>query len=220
MKNYISKAGEPSGIIPRNGVIDKPADLLNQLLDRGDQVSIEGGKLVLIPASGNPVPSDWFDINESELVEQIAVQTGVVILRYTCYSTGNFGQHLAPGVALQFESVSTEHSPYVVFNCLLTRDRTTRHGKAGAPLLKRHFRLNKKHKLRGFLKLAGVEIRSLSVVHESMGRLKGLLFTGQYINEGKLYKDSIMPLNMSAQQVKDLAPISQQELNKGSIKVQ
>jgi hypothetical protein len=220
MKNYISKAGEPDQIVPRNGAVDKVADLLNQLLDRGVQVSIEGGKLVLIPANGNPLPSDWLDVNESELAEQIAVQTGAVILRYTGYSTANFGQHLAPGVALQFESVSTEHSPYVVFNCLLTRDRTTRHGKAGTPLPKRHFRLNRKHKLRGFLKLAGVEIRSLSVAHESMGRLKGILFAGRYINEGKLYKDSIMPLNMSPQQVIDLAQISQQDLNKGSIKVQ
>jgi len=43
MKNYISKAGEPDQIIPRNGAIDKPTDLLNQLLARGDKVSIEGG---------------------------------------------------------------------------------------------------------------------------------------------------------------------------------
>jgi hypothetical protein len=79
MKDYISKAGEPDQTVPRNGAVDKPADLLNQLLDSGDQVSIKGGKLVLISASGNPVPSDWFDVNESTLIEQIASQTGVAI---------------------------------------------------------------------------------------------------------------------------------------------
>jgi hypothetical protein len=107
MKNYISKAQEPDRIIPRNGAIDKPTDLLNQLLARGDKVSIEGGKLVVVPTSGKSVPSNWFDANESEIVEQIAVQTGVIILRYAEYSTGVYSEGSYPGVTLQFDCVTT-----------------------------------------------------------------------------------------------------------------
>ena len=122
------------------------ANLLNQLLARGDKVGIKGGKLVVAPASGKPVPSDWFDANEPEIVQQIAVQTGIAIFRYTEYSTGRYDKHLYSGITLQFDCVTTLTDAYAIFNCILTRARTTKHGAADEPLPNKHFRLSNKHK--------------------------------------------------------------------------
>jgi hypothetical protein len=214
MENYnTKKAGEPSGIIPRNGAADKSADLLNQLLDRGDKVSIESGKLVLIPASGNPVPGDWFDDNEAEIVEQIAMQAGVVILRYVDYSTGAYSSRFYEGVTLQFDDVATQADAYAIFNCMLIRARTTTHGDAKRPLPKKHFRLGKKHQLTKLLKLAGIEPRRLSDAYKSLHKLKVLLLSATYVlNKGdRLQSDSITPLNLTHQQLIELLKITRQQ---------
>ena len=218
MKNYISKAGEPDQIIPRNGAIDKPTDLLNQLLARGDKVSIEGGKLVVVPASGKPVPSDWFDANEPEIVEQIAVQTGVIILRYTEYSTGAYSAHFYQGVTLQFDCVTTLADAYAIFNCILTRARTTKHGAADKPLPKKHFRLNRKHQLTTFLKRSGIQPRRLSDAYKSMGKLKGLLFSASFsVSKGsRLESDSITPLNLTHQHLLELLETARQLRDKSA----
>ena len=204
------QAGKPDcPIITADTPIQKAAvasNLLNYLLARGDQVSIEGGNLVLIPASGNPVPSDWFDANESELVEQIAVQTGVIILRYAEYSAGAYGTHLFQGVTLQFDCVTTLADAYAIFNCILTRARTTKHGAAKRPLPKKHFRLSRKHQLTKFLKRSGIQPRSLSEAYKSMHKLKGILFSATYVlNKGdRLQSDSLTPLNLPYKRLLEL----------------
>jgi len=211
------QAGKPDcPIITADTPIQKAAvasNLLNHLLARGDQVSIEGGNLVLIPASGNPVPSDWFDANESELVEQIAVQTGVIILRYAEYSAGAYGTHLFQGVTLQFDCVTTLTDAYAIFNAILTRARTTKHGAAGKPLPKKHFRLHRKHELTKFLKRSGIQPRRLSDAYKSMGKLKGLLFSASLsVGKGsRLESDSITPLNLTHQHLLELLETPRQQ---------
>ena len=75
-------------------------ELLQNLLARGDQVSIENGKLVLLPASGNPIPGWWMPEYKQLLIDQIATLTGITILQYQSYSTGLFDRHRAAGVNL------------------------------------------------------------------------------------------------------------------------
>jgi hypothetical protein len=207
MKNYnTNQAGEPERIIPRNGAADKSADLLNQLLDRGDKVSIESGKLVVIPASGNPVPGDWFDDNEAELVEQIAVQAGVVILRYVDYSTGAYSSRFYEGVTLQFDDVATRADAYSIFNCILTRAKNSKHSAAKRPLPKKQFRLNRKHRLTTLLDLSGIKYRSLSEAYKSLHKLKGLLLNASYApNKGdRLQSDTLKPLNLTHRELLEL----------------
>jgi len=213
MKNIISRAGEPNSIISLEAAFQKTAEpngLLNQLLARGDKVSIKNGRLVLISASGNPVPDGWLKDNAPTLIEQIAAQTGILIFRYTEYSTGKYDKHLFAGVTLQFDCITTLDSAYVVFNCILTRARATKHGAAEKPLPHKHFRLSSKHKLLKFLRQAGVEPRRLSESYKSMHRLKDIVFTGRFVAGSKLDKDSLIPMNLTHQQLLELVKTARQ----------
>lgn len=69
----------------------KSGTLLQKLLARGDQVSIDNGKFELIPASGNSVPDAWLQQHQHQLISDIAFFTGIVILVYESYSTGRYG---------------------------------------------------------------------------------------------------------------------------------
>jgi hypothetical protein len=178
--------------------------LLQTLLARGDSVAIENGRLMLMPASGNPVPHGWLKENAPTLIEQIAVQTGIPIFRYTEYSIGRYDKQLYSGVTLQFDCITTRADAYAIFNCILNKARSTKHGAASKPLPNKHFRLNRKHQLTKLLQRSGIKPRHPSEAHKAMHKLKELVFTGSYRKGSKLDNESITPLNLTPPQLLEL----------------
>ena len=180
--------------------------LLQTLLARGDSVAIESGMFMLISASGNPVPYAWLQQNQHQLISDMASVTGVIILTYEGYSTGRYCQHKTGGVNIQFDCLTTGTPAYAIFNADLTRARTTKHGTAGSPLPKGHFTVTKRRKFYKFWLRSSAPIpKRLSTFHEHMGSLKGILFTGVFSKGEKLEKDSVVPLNLTCEQLRDLA---------------
>jgi len=178
-------------------------DLVGFLLSRGDLVVIEHGRLRLEPVSGEPVPDEWLDDHQDKIISEIIKRTGTDAFTYESYSTGSYGECRAGGVTLQLISVLAEAPHYAIFNADLTRKKSTQHGKAGTPLPDRHFRVGRRHLFYKFWLATGLTIpRRLSSFHDYMDKLRGILFTGDYIKGGRLKADSIQPLSITHQQLR------------------
>ncbi|MDG2272482.1 MAG: hypothetical protein P8L39_09265, partial [Halioglobus sp.] len=180
----------------------KPRNLLQDLLTRGDIVSIENGRLSLLPASGKPVGSDWLSQHTDQLFEEALTRSSVTGLKYESYNTGRYGEHRAGGLTMQFYNMVTSENLHAIFNVNLDRARNSKHGKAGTPLPERQFRVGKKAHIYKFWLTTGLEIPPrLSSFHDYMGNLRQLLFTGGYKSGGRLECDTLCPLNITHRQL-------------------
>ena len=178
--------------------------LLARLLKRGDQVAIEDGRVTVCPASGNPVPLDWFAANEAELLRDILRVTSVSGLSYDSYSTGNYGIQKYPGVTLQFIDLLTGENPYAVFNANLSKARNSSKGPKGSPLPQGEFSVGKRSKFYSFWLNTQIPLPPrLTRFHEYMGNLRSVVFSGSYSPDGRILKSSLRPLFISYEQVLD-----------------
>lgn len=176
-------------------------NLLGRLLARGDKVSIENGRLCVLPNSGNLVPHDWLSVKLDQLLCEAITQLGLTVFRYRSYSTGSYGEHLASGLTLQFCTLVSEEDSYVIFNVDLTRVRKSKNGRAGTPLPKGQFRAGERSHFYKFWKKSGLKMPCrLSSFHDYMGNLKGMLFTGNYKKDERLDAASLRPLSISYEQ--------------------
>ena len=178
--------------------------LVPLMLNRGDSLAIKCGALVVLPASGLPVPQKWLDDNSINVVTEILQQTGKDGLLYLEYSTGNYCKSLASGVTLQFQNLMTGVKAYAIFNADLTRSRSTKNGKAGEPLPTGKFNLAKGAGFIKFWNKTGVKKPlSRTEFHKRMGNLKALLFTGNPhpTKQDRLVSGSIKPLEITLDEI-------------------
>lgn len=178
---------------------------VGKLLSRGDEVCIKHGRLVIRPASGKPIPQDWFQDHAPGLIGEILNEVWIESYEYRDYTTGLYGKGKLPGVNLQFRSVVASSSAYTIFNADLTRTRTTKTGKAGSPLPDGHFRVGEFSYFYKFWIEAGLAApKSLTSFHDYMGKLRGILFTAEMTagRENRMKSNSIRPLSISAEQVR------------------
>ena len=178
--------------------------LVPLMLNRGDSLAIKCGALVVLPASGLPVPQKWLDDNSINVVTEILQQTGKDGLLYLEYSTGNYCKSLASGVTLQFQNLMTGVKAYTIFNADLTRSRSTKNGKAGEPLPTGKFNLAKGAGFIKFWNKTGVKKPlSRTEYHKRMGNLKTLLFTGNphATKQDRLVSSSIKPLEITFDEI-------------------
>jgi hypothetical protein len=178
--------------------------LVPLMLNRGDSLAIKCGALVVLPASGLPVPKKWLDDNSFNVVTEILQQTGKDGLLYLEYSTGNYCKNLASGVTLQFQNLMTGVKAYAIFNADLTRSRSTKNGKAGDPLPTGQFNLAKGAAFVKFWDKTGVKKPlSRTEFHKRMGNLKALLFTGNPhpTKQDRLVSSSIKPLEITFDEI-------------------
>lgn len=191
--------------------------LVAQLLNRGDDICIVNGELVIHPKSILPVPKDWLAVHRLQLIQGILAITGTDGFVYRSYSTGNYlvkGSTRRGGLTLQFESLLTGESAHITYNVNLMRTRSTEHGKKGDPLPKGHFTVNKGHHLYKFWQSTGVAFpRRLSALHDYMGNLETLIFsseidatTSKIINKVKI----IPLLSISVEQLRAELDIPQE----------
>jgi hypothetical protein len=140
------------------------------------------------------------------LVSEIAEIISIDAFVFSGHKTGNYGKHKADGLTLMFGCLMTNKKPYAIFNVDLTRARTTRHGVAGSALPKGQFRPGRGSKFYEFYTQTGVEPpKRLSTFHEHMGKLRTLVFTGEYVKHERLQKDTLRPLDVSCDELVSLA---------------
>jgi len=184
-------------------------ELIEYLLSRGDHIAIERGCLEVRAASGNAVPDQWLIDNNALVVGAILGRLGISAFEYVGYSAGKYGKHLAGGVTLQFLELTTREPAFVIYPAEVTRSKTTLSGNAGSPLPKNHFRITKATKLYKFWLRTGLPIpRRVSSFHDYMGGLKSVLFQAIVKNGEKLDKDSLAPVNVSNEKIKQAFSIN------------
>jgi hypothetical protein len=115
---------------------------LTILLNRGDNVRIENGQLIIDPASGNAekVPS-FIKENGNQIINEALKLVDVRGYRYKMYSTGHY-RHIRstlPGVTLQFIDLLTREYVPACFNAHLDRQRNSAKGKRKTILQKNNF---------------------------------------------------------------------------------
>lgn len=182
--------------------------LIDSLLARGDYVAIEQGRLVITPSSGKPVPADWLRRNEAGLVKEIAAAFPGNVFQYQGYSTGRYGAHKAPGVLLKYIDVENGQVGGVIFNAELTRERSTKSGKAGDNLPKGQFRVSANYAFpRYWIKLGLTLPRRLSEFHECMGKLKAVYVTAATDSKGDIEKATLAPLTIPFDSLKGIFKI-------------
>lgn len=171
---------------------------IKALLLRGDHVSVEHGRLVIIPISKKPVPDTWLAAHTPTLMREIAETTGIPICQYQRYTTGRYGNKLAAGVALTYMNIVTGQSGVTVFNAELTRARSTKAGAKGSNLPRGQFRVSALYSfVRFWNRLGLVPPRRLSEFHHYMGRLRDVFITAFIDRQGKMDKGSIEPVTIA-----------------------
>lgn len=185
-----------------NQTTNRATSQLHRLLARGDRISIERGRLVIQPASGQPVPADWQAEHYPALIRQILSVTEQDAYLYCNYVIGRFGQQKYEGLALKFQSVTTRQEAHVFFNVMLTRARTTSTGAEGEPLRKGQFRIGQNHQLYHCWQSTDVEMpRRLSAMYDYMGKLRGILFSARLTKnraDNRLDARTLVALNIPA----------------------
>ena len=178
--------------------------ILQKLLERGDSVAIERGRLVIRPASGLPVPEQWLADNRLRLCRAVLELVGMDAVEYVGYRTGNYGPRKAGGVTLQFVSVATGEAFYAVFNVGLKRERNSKGGKKGDPLPRGQFNPPRGGEFIRFWLSTGLTVPNrLPKIHKHMGTIKRLLLTGERSRrDGRLDKKSITLLEVSAERIR------------------
>lgn len=175
------------------------------LFERGDIVSIENGLLTISQANGHQLFFSPFCAEAQPLTREVlTLSAQICALEYIGYSTGIYGQRKSPGLTLQFLDVVSRNEAYTIFNVDLARQRNTKAGRQGQPLPKGHFRIGRRHKFFGFWESTPLPMpRRLSSFHDYMGKLGGLLFTGQKVEAkgARLDSGSLRPLSISAAEI-------------------
>lgn len=181
---------------------------LTKLLGRGDRVSINEGRLRIVPASGNPVPDEWLSTHGEAISSLIFCLAAIKPYFYDIYTTGNYqvagnGKRVG-GITLQFVCPDTGEAVYAIFNASLTRERNTKNGNAGAPLPKGRFTVTERHQFYKFWKATGLPLpKRLSAFHDCMGKLKGVAFSGA-IHNGRFDTKTLKPVSLSDTQIRQL----------------
>lgn len=96
---------------------------LEDLINRGDVISITNGKLNITPISGKTVPSDWINEHSNALVSQISQVVQQPIYAYTSFTVGSYQGGKFDGITLRFYEVTSHADHYTIFNVSLNRQK-------------------------------------------------------------------------------------------------
>lgn len=176
--------------------------LLARLIERGDTVCVENGKLCISSLSGNDVPADWYKRHYDELVSALAVIFTQPVLIYEDHSVGRYGPGKWPGMLINFHCVKFDESLYSIFNVDLSRARTTSYGKAGDALPRGQFRVGNRSSLVKLWRRLDLDMPPrLSSFHDYMGNLKSRLLTFEQKEGNKVKSTDLLALNVSAREI-------------------
>ncbi len=188
---------------PIQEIATRPQPMLNALIESGVSVSIKFGQI-------NIVNQDGYKINElphylnQDLFKEILELLQIDAFSYIGYSVGNY-DNKHPGLTLQFISVITGESYYVIFNIDITRLRTTKSGRKGQLLPAGHFRVGKRSLFYSFWLSTRLKFPArLSSFHDYLGNLRNLLLTAEEVpnRPRRLDKQQLRPLRVPEEEIR------------------
>lgn len=179
--------------------------IIRKLINRCHSISIQNGRLKIIPNDGGNVPKDWFNNNSDRIVSELAQLTNQSIYVYSHYKTGTFFKGKAPGVMITLTDLLTGENIYAIFNAVLKRKRNTKAGVAGATLPKGKFTVGRQSALYKLWLKTYLELpRRPSELYKSMSKLKSIYLTAQKSNDNKLSNSSIKLFSCDSQTIHTL----------------
>lgn len=174
--------------------------LLTKMIERGDIVAIEQGRLNVCLASGNPFTPKNHKEYGRQIEREIIDVLGVLAFRYSSFAVGNFNGGKYAGVTLQFVNDAGLEA-YACFNVITTHKRNGKGYKKGSPLKSGQFTVTDKHE---FFKLwARLGLPKQPRYYDRMGKLSEFIYTGNFTKGDKLNNKSIKPLVLSYEQIKN-----------------
>lgn len=187
---------------PIQGIATRPQPMLSTLIEIGASVSIEFGQINIVNQNGFKVELPHY-LNQ-DLFKEILELLQIDAFSYIGYSVGNY-DNKHPGLTLQFISVVTGGSYYVIFNVDITRLRTTKSGRAGQLLPAGHFRVGKRSLFYRFWQSTQLKFPArLSSFHDYMGNLRNLVFTAEEVpsRPSRLDKQQLRPLRVPEEEIR------------------
>jgi hypothetical protein len=171
--------------------------MLDSLLTRGDVVQVTDGRLDIKPASGEPIPEDWFTEFERGVVKEILDLTNRRVFVFTHWGLVNTHNG---GIRLEFLDIMTGEVFSVFYGVCRKRVRNADSAKAGDSLKgKRDFRVTPRSKLEQLWERTGLEKpRRNSEYRHKMRLLEGIYFQSEIAQPGLLDKDNLRPLTIPA----------------------
>ena len=182
---------------PIQGNATCPQPMLSTLIEIGASVSIEFGQINIVNQNGFKLNELAHDVNQY-LFKEILELLQIDAFSYSGYSVGNY-DNKHPGLTLQFISVVTGDSYYVIFNADITRLRTTKSGRKGQLLPAGHFRVGKRSLFYSFWQSTQLKFPArLSSFHDYLGNLRNLLFIAEEVpnRPRRLDKQKLRPLRV------------------------
>lgn len=95
---------------------------LNDLINRGDVISITNGELNITPKSGKPVPSDWLHIYQNTLLSQLSCVIAQPIYQFRQFKVGRYLSKY-DGLTMSFTDLELHQDYYTIFNVSLDRKK-------------------------------------------------------------------------------------------------
>jgi hypothetical protein len=180
--------------------------LLKDLIQQGNHVFLEAGKLVVVTPSGEPASDNWLKENSGQLIAEILTVTDTHGYRFIYHTTGMNPNHREGRVTLWFANITTEQNAVIHFTAKVTRSRNGK-GKSGEKLINKKFTPPKHGSFTKFINGLGIEKpRSLSEWRRKLPLLKNQVFAGDiaigHNQQDKFYKKIIYPVNVSEGQIK------------------
>lgn len=185
---------------PIQEIATRPQPMLNALIESGASVSIEFGQINIVNQDGSKI-NELLHYLHQDLFQEVLELLQIDAFSYIGYSVGNYGNK-HPGLTLQFISVVTGDSYYVIFNVDITRLRTTKSGRKGQLLPAGHFRVGKRSLFCSFWHSTQLKFPArLSAFHDYLGNLRNMLFTAEEVpnRPGRLSKQTLRPLSVPAE---------------------
>ncbi|MBU2883012.1 hypothetical protein KO525_18665 [Psychrosphaera sp. B3R10] len=154
--------------------------LLREHLASGGLVELQSGLLVMKCAEGKPMPAEWQEKHQSEIVQSIAKLINIPVFQYLGFSTGRFAGGRYSGVKLDYLNLLDWTSPFAIFNAELAHKRSTRSHKAGTPYKGNKFLVGDRSAFKMMWLKMGLSLpQNNSKYFECMGRLKPIFITAQ-----------------------------------------
>jgi hypothetical protein len=179
--------------------------IITSLISKGHSVSIQNGRLEIIPSNGAIVPPDWLNNYSHRIASEVAQLVSQSLYVYSHYKTGTFKKGIAPGVMVSLNDLLTGENVYAIFNAELKRKRNTKSGNAGAALPKGKFTVGRQSALYKLWLKTDLELpRRPSELYKSIGKLKSIYVTAQRTNESKLSNSSIEMFSCDSQTIQRL----------------
>ena len=170
---------------------------LNDLINRGDVISITNGKLHITPKSGKPVPSDWLRIHQNTLLSQLSCVIEQPIYQFTQFKVGRYSNRF-DGLTMSFTDLKYNSDYYTIFNVSLDRK------KGGGRLKGKLFNPPTQGLLLKFWSRSNLpKPRRPSELYKKINMMKNYLWQGEVSEQNKIETQGLRLANITHQQILD-----------------